>query len=70
MEWDLAVTTAKSLIIAGFAAHMCVRTTTRAVLELGYRCMPVANSTVSRDLPHTCIGLMAPIDIRSLDTLC
>lgn len=66
----MAVKTAKSLIIAGFGAHMCVRTTARAALELGYRCMLVANSTVSRDLPHTCIGLMAPIDIRSLDTFC
>lgn len=41
----------KELIIAGFATHMCVSTTTRAALDLGYRSTVVANATASRDLP-------------------
>ncbi|MBB6487084.1 isochorismatase family protein [Rhizobium lusitanum] len=41
----------KELIIAGFATHMCVSTTTRAALDLGYRNTVVANATASRDLP-------------------
>lgn len=40
------------LIIAGFATHMCVSATTRAALDLGYRCTVVAQATATRDLPH------------------
>lgn len=40
------------LIVAGFATHMCVSTTTRAALDLGYRSTVVAGATATRDLPH------------------
>ena len=39
-------------IVAGFATHMCVSATTRAALDLGYRCTIVANAAATRDLPH------------------
>jgi nicotinamidase-related amidase len=42
----------KELIIAGFATHMCVSTTTRAALDLGYRSTVVAGATATRDLAH------------------
>jgi nicotinamidase-related amidase len=31
---------------------MCVSTTTRAALDLGYRSTVVASATATRDLPH------------------
>ena len=40
------------LIIAGFATHMCVSSTTRAALDLGYRSTIVAGATATRDLPN------------------
>lgn len=40
------------LIIAGFATHMCVSSTTRAALDLGYRSTVVAGATATRDLPN------------------
>lgn len=48
------------LIIAGFATHMCVSTTTRAALDLGYRCTVVAKATATRDLQHPCKAGVIP----------
>lgn len=42
----------KELIIAGFATHMCISSTARAALDLGYRSTVVANAAATRDLPH------------------
>ncbi|MFC4171267.1 cysteine hydrolase family protein [Microvirga sp. GCM10011540] len=39
------------LLIAGFATHMCVSSTVRAALDLGYRATVVASATATRDLP-------------------
>ncbi len=39
------------LIIAGFMTHMCVSSTARAALDLGYSTTIVANATATRDLP-------------------
>ncbi len=39
------------LILAGFMTHMCVSSTARAALDLGYRCTLVAGATATRDLP-------------------
>lgn len=39
------------LIIAGFATHMCVSSTARAALDLGYRTTVVASATATRNLP-------------------
>lgn len=47
----------KELIIAGFATHMCVSTTARAALDLGYRSTIVANATATRDLPGPAGGV-------------
>lgn len=41
----------KELIVAGFATHMCVSSTVRAALDLGYRTTVVASATATRDLP-------------------
>lgn len=42
---------ANELIIAGFMTHMCVSSTARAALDLGYRTTIVASATTTRDLP-------------------
>ena len=43
----------QQLIVAGFMTHMCVSTTVRAGLDLGYASTVVANATATRDLPQT-----------------
>ena len=53
----------RELIIAGFATHMFVSTTTRAALDLGYRCTVVANATATRDLPHPCRVGVIPAEV-------
>jgi len=39
------------LIVTGFMTHMCVSSTVRAALDLGYRCTVVAAACATRDLP-------------------
>jgi nicotinamidase-related amidase len=41
----------KELIVAGFMTHMCVSTTVRAALELGFRTTVVAGACATRALP-------------------
>lgn len=40
-----------NIILAGFATHMCVSSTARAAIDLGFRCTIVASATATRDLP-------------------
>ncbi|HRF07845.1 MAG TPA: cysteine hydrolase family protein [Xanthobacteraceae bacterium] len=41
----------KQLIVAGFQTHMCISSTVRAALDLGYRTTVVADAAATRDLP-------------------
>ena len=41
----------KNIIIAGFMTHMCVSSTARAALDLGYRITVAAGACATRDLP-------------------
>ncbi len=41
----------KELIVCGFMTHMCVSSTVRAALDLGYRNTVVARAAATRDLP-------------------
>lgn len=41
----------KDLVIVGFMTHMCVSSTARAALDLGYRTTIDASSCATRDLP-------------------
>ena len=43
----------KKLIVTGFMTHMCVSSTVRAALDLGYFSTVVADACASRDLPAT-----------------
>lgn len=41
------------LVICGFMTHMCVSSTARAALDLGYETTVVSDATATRDLPST-----------------
>ncbi len=41
----------KTLVLAGLMAHMCVETTARAAVPLGYAVLVAADATAGRDLP-------------------
>jgi nicotinamidase-related amidase len=42
---------AKRLVLAGFMTHMCVSSTARAALDLGYQTTVAADACATRDLP-------------------
>ena len=44
----------RELVIIGFMTHMCVSSTARAALDLGYRVTIDANCCSTRDLPDGC----------------
>ncbi|KJC62374.1 isochorismatase [Bradyrhizobium sp. LTSPM299] len=48
---QLAATGRKELVLAGFMTHMCVSSTARAALDLGFRTTVDADSCATRDLP-------------------
>ncbi len=47
----LVVTKRTNLILAGFMTHMCVSSTARAALDLGFRVTIDASACGTRDLP-------------------
>lgn len=49
---------AKQLILAGFMTHMCVSSTARAALDLGYGTTVVADAVATRDLPNPSGGIV------------
>ncbi len=56
----LAKTGRKSLVVAGFQTHMCISSTVRAALDLGYRTTVVADAVATRDLPDPTGGPALP----------
>jgi len=54
----------KQLILAGFMTHMCVSSTARAALDLGYRVTVAADATATRSLPDPAGG--APVAAADL----
>lgn len=55
----LSATGRKELIVAGFMTHMCVSSTVRAALDLGYRNTVIANAAATRDLPTVDGGVIS-----------
>jgi nicotinamidase-related amidase len=51
LQVRLAAAGRKEIIVAGFMTHMCISSTARAGLDLGYRITVDANSCATRDLP-------------------
>jgi nicotinamidase-related amidase len=56
----------KELIIAGFMTHMCVSSTARAALDLGYRTTIVAAACASRDLPDGLGGVVPATTVHKV----
>ncbi|MHA1151782.1 MAG: isochorismatase family protein [Alphaproteobacteria bacterium] len=55
------------IIIAGFMTHLCVSTTARAALDLGYGCSVLAPACATRDLPDGQGGVVAAADIHRVE---
>ena len=55
------------IIIAGFMTHLCVSTTARAALDLGYGCSVLAPACATRDLPDGRGGVVAATDIHRIE---
>jgi nicotinamidase-related amidase len=47
------------IVIAGFMTHMCISSTARAALDLGYRATVAADAAATRDLPDPMGGVIA-----------
>ncbi len=60
----LADTGRKQLIVAGFMTHMCVSSTVRAALDLGFRSTVVASACATRNLPDPNGGVIAAADLH------
>jgi nicotinamidase-related amidase len=49
----------KRLVLAGFMTHMCVSSTARAALDLGYQTTVAADACATRDLPSGAVDIPA-----------
>ena len=56
----LAATGKRNIVVCGFMTHMCVSSTVRAALDLGYRSIVPASATATRDLPDAITGATVP----------
>ncbi len=54
----------KQLVFAGFQTHMCISSTVRAALDLGYASTVVAAACTTRDLPDGEGGVLAAADLH------
>jgi nicotinamidase-related amidase len=53
-----------SLVVGGFMTHMCVSSTVRAALDLGYGCTVVGNACATRDLPDGHGGVVSAAELH------
>jgi nicotinamidase-related amidase len=60
----LQATGRTKLIVAGFMTHMCVSTTVRAAIDLGYMSTVVANACATRDLPDGAGGVVTAAELH------
>jgi nicotinamidase-related amidase len=56
----------KNIVLAGFMTHMCVSSTARAALDLGFRVTVDAESCATRDLPDGHGGAIAAATIHDV----
>ncbi len=54
----------KQLLFAGFQTHMCISSTVRVALDLGYASTVVARACATRDLPDGEGGVVAAADLH------
>ena len=55
------------IVIGGFMTHLCVSTTARAALDLGYGCSVLAPACATRDLPDGQGGAIAAADVHRIE---
>ncbi len=63
----LDATGRKRLVLAGFMTHMCVSSTARATLDLGFGGVVVADACATRDLPRPSGGVIAAADLHDAE---
>lgn len=63
----LDATARKRLVIAGFMTHMCVSSTARAALDLGFATVVVADACATRDLSRPKGGIIAGADLHDAE---
>jgi nicotinamidase-related amidase len=59
LDAELKKTGRTSLVLAGFMTHMCVSSTARAALDLGYKTTVVSVASATRDLPDPLGGVIS-----------
>ncbi len=59
LQARLAAAGRKNVVLAGFMTHMCISSTARAALDLGYRTTVVSDACATRDLPDGHGGAVA-----------
>lgn len=64
LETALRATGRASVILVGFATHMCVSSTARAALDLGFRATVIAAATATRDLPDGKGGVVKAAELQ------
>ena len=57
----------KDIVFAGFMTHMCVSSTVRAGLDLGWRATVVASAAATRDLPLPGGGVIAAAQLHAAE---
>lgn len=66
LQAQLAATGRKSIVLAGFMTHMCISSTARAALDLGFRTTIAADACATRDLPDGRGGAIAAATIHDV----
>lgn len=66
LQTRLTATGRKNIILAGLMTHMCVSSTARAALDLGFRVTVDADSCATRDLPDGRGGTIAAATIHEV----
>jgi nicotinamidase-related amidase len=56
----------KDIVLAGFMTHMCVSSTARAALDLGFRTTIAAAACATRDLPDGRGGIIPAATIHDV----
>ena len=56
-----------NIIVAGFMTHLCVSTTARAALDLGYGCTVLAPACATRDLPDGQGGVVPAAEMHRVE---
>jgi len=66
LQARLSATGRKNIILAGLMTHMCISSTARAALDLGFRATIDADSCATRDLPDGRGGTIAAATIHEV----